>query len=196
MGLSIHYSGSFNPAASLQELIEEVRDIAQVYQWECNIYETAFPEQHDYSDYNDKIYGISFTPPECETVAIEFLSNKRMCTAINLKLFGNSENEDYQKYLYQVSVKTQYAGPAVHMLVVNVFRYLNTKYFLNFKMLDEGKYWETSDETVLKGMFDRYNKLLNMFCDGLECFPVNDGESLESYFERLIEYINKKRQTE
>lgn len=196
MGLSIHYSGSFNPATSLHELIEEVRDIASVYKWKYHIYEPVFPEQNDSSQYNDKVYGISFTPPECEPVSIEFLSNKRMSSSINLKLFGNSENEDYQKYLFQVSVKTQYAGPAIHMVVVNIFRYLRTKYFLNFQMFDEGKYWETGDENVLKDLFARYNKLLEMFCDGLECFPVHDDESLESYFNRLIEYINKKRQTE
>ncbi|HNW70245.1 MAG TPA: hypothetical protein PKI01_07575 [Bacteroidales bacterium] len=196
MGLSIHYSGSFNPAASLQELIEEVRDIAQVYKWKFYIYETTFPEQNDSQQYNDKVFGICFIPPECEPVSIEFLSNKKMSTVINLKLFGNSENQDYQKYLYQVSVKTQYAGPAVHMVIVKIFRYLSTKYFLNFQMFDEANYWETGDENVLKEMFARYNKLLDMFCDGLECFPAQKDESLESYFTRLIEYINKKRQAE
>ena len=39
MGLSIHYSGSFRNGASLSEMIEEVRDIVEVYDWEYLIFE-------------------------------------------------------------------------------------------------------------------------------------------------------------
>ena len=39
MGLSIHYSGSFRNGASLSEMIEEVRDIVEVYEWEYSIFE-------------------------------------------------------------------------------------------------------------------------------------------------------------
>ena len=31
MGLSIHYSGSFKKEASLETMIEEVKDIAEIY---------------------------------------------------------------------------------------------------------------------------------------------------------------------
>jgi hypothetical protein len=34
MGLTIHYSGSFNPNSSLSEMIEEVKDIAALYNME------------------------------------------------------------------------------------------------------------------------------------------------------------------
>lgn len=119
-----------------------------------------------------------------------------MSSNVHLNFFGNSDKKDYQKYLYQVSVKTQFAGPLVHMTLINLFRYLNEKYFIDFQMFDEGNYWETGDENVLKEKFTRYNKLFDMFYDGLECYPVNDGESLESYFNRLIEFVNKKRQAE
>ena len=37
MGLSIHYSGSFNNSGSLSEMIEEVKDIAEVFKWKYNI---------------------------------------------------------------------------------------------------------------------------------------------------------------
>jgi hypothetical protein len=38
MGLSIHYSGSFNPSASLREMIDEVVEIAKVYHWKYTVY--------------------------------------------------------------------------------------------------------------------------------------------------------------
>jgi len=43
MGLSIHYSGSFNPKASLQAMIEEVKDIAETYKWKYFVFEDEFP---------------------------------------------------------------------------------------------------------------------------------------------------------
>jgi hypothetical protein len=193
MGLSINYSGSFNPNASLQEMIEEVKDIAKIYQWKYHIYETSFPKQTDKEKYDDKIYGISFKPPDCETISLEFLSNMRMSSSVHLDFFGNSDNKEYQQYLYLLSVKTQFAGIKIHMLIIHLLKYLEKKYFLNFQVNDEGKYWETSDEDVLKGMFSRYNELLDSVCDGIQNFPAKPGESLESYFERLIEYISKNK---
>lgn len=47
MGLSIHYSGSFKEDASLAEMIEEVKEIAEVYKWEYNRYETGYWETGD-----------------------------------------------------------------------------------------------------------------------------------------------------
>ena len=142
------------------------------------------------------MYGISFTPPDCETVSLVFLSNKRMSNAVLLKYFGNSDNKDYKKYLYQVFVKTQYAGIQIHMLIINLFRYLSKKYFLNFKMFDEGQYWETGDEDQLKEIFSRFNKLIDSVSKSLQNFPAKPGESIESLCDRLIEYLNEKRKEE
>lgn len=196
MGISIHYSGSFNPKASLTEMIEEVVDIAKIYNWDYHIFEPAFPKQTDKEKYNDNVYGICFTPPECETVTIAFLSNRKMSSVTNLQFYGNSDNKDYQKYLYMLAVKTQYAGMQIHMVIIQLFKYLNKKYFLNFKMIDEGKYWETSDETILKETFDRYNTLVYSVRKSLQNFPSKPGESLESLCDRLIEYLSKKRKKE
>src|SRR5450432_4083360 len=76
IGLSIHYSGSFNNQASFTEMIEELKDIPEIYKWPCHIYENRFPENRaDKKAYNSSIYGISFTPPNCETIFLCFLSN-------------------------------------------------------------------------------------------------------------------------
>lgn len=44
MGLTIHYRGRFNPAASLQAMIEDVRDILEIYKWKYYIFESEFPD--------------------------------------------------------------------------------------------------------------------------------------------------------
>ena len=74
MGLSIHYSGRFNPAASLKAMIEEVKDIATIYKWDYFVFDNEFPtDSLGKTIYNQQIYGICFTPPECETVDLCFL---------------------------------------------------------------------------------------------------------------------------
>ena len=43
MGISIHYSGRLTQPDQLENLIEEVEDIAKVHQWRYHIYERYFP---------------------------------------------------------------------------------------------------------------------------------------------------------
>lgn len=195
MGLSIHYSGSIANPDSLPELINEVKDIVGIYKWPSVIYKQQIPNNHfGRTTYNQDIYGISFSPPGCEPVFICFLSNGKMSSPIHLQLYGNTEIEAEKKYLYIISVKTQFAGVAVHKLVVQLFRYLSQKYFARFNMSDEGNYWETSDENVLVENFRKYSDLLNSFSSDLEKYPFRTNESIENYFTRLLRIINEKKQ--
>ena len=182
MGLSIHYSGSFRENASLSKMVDEVRDIVEVCNWEYNFYEEEFPKDYNPKDsYNKNIYGISFTPPECETVSLCFLSNRKMSSPSNLKFFGKTSDEPEEKYLYMLSVKTQFAGIEIHKFIIDLFRYLNKqKYFDNLKIIDEGKYWDTGDEKLLQDIFKRYVDLLDDFSFSIENIPLKNGESYET----------------
>jgi hypothetical protein len=194
MGLTIHYSGRINKEASLIDLIDEVRDISEIYNWPYHIYENKFPkESFDFLDHDGKIYGISFIPPKCETVNICFLSNGTMSSLPNLNVWGNSDNEEEKKYLYMISVKTQFAGSSIHKLLVHLLKYLSKKYFDEFKVFDEGKYWETNDELLLGEIFERYNYYLDAFGEALENIPKLDGENFEDYFLRIMEKIKQQK---
>jgi hypothetical protein len=111
-----------------------------------------------------------------------------------VKFFGNSKNEKEKNYIYQLWTKTQYAGMAVHATIINIFKYLNSKYLIDFKMKDESGYWETGDESLMQANFKEYNALLDNFVLSMETFPVQKGENMISYFERLIEQVNKLKQ--
>ena len=194
MGLSIHYSGSFKPEASLQAMIEEVKDIAEIYKWRYTVFEDEFPAGgFGKAEYNQNIYGICFTPPECETVSLCFLSNGKMSDALNLKFYGDSKDKEEAKYLYMLSVKTQYAGIVIHKLVIHLLRHLSKKYLQDFILSDEGGYWETGDEKILQDAFKRYTDLIESFATSLENYPKESGESFEAYFERLLKQIQQKR---
>jgi len=198
MGLSIHYSGSFRESAFLPKMINEVIDIVETCKWDYHVYEKDFPNNIDTSNhYNENIYGICFTPPECETVSLCFLSNKRMSSSAHLKFFGKTNDKPEQKYLYMLSVKTQFAGEEIHKFIIELFRYLKKKeYFENLEILDEGKYWETGDENLLHDIFKQYVDLLDSFSMAIKSAPLKKGESYEKYFMRLMEMIQNKNRDE
>lgn len=197
MGLSFHYSGRVGNPASLLDLIEEIEDIAKVHDWKYFVFDRQFPEDSiGKPDYNQRIYGICFTPPNCETVDICFLSNGRMSSAAHLQFWGKTDDQEEREYLYMLSVKTQYAGIEIHQFLIQLFRYLNAKYFADFKMSDEGEYWETNDLTLLKTNFKRYTELVDGFVSAIESIPIKAGEDVESYFLRLMKEINDKKNRE
>ena len=104
MGLSFHYSGSIANPDLLPELIDEIQDIAKMHNWKYFVFDRQFTEDSFVKpEYNQNIYGICFTPPECQTIPICFLSNGRMSSITNLKFFGKSENQAEQEYLYMLS---------------------------------------------------------------------------------------------
>ena len=197
MGLSFHYSGSISKPEMLSSLIDEIQDIAKVFNWKYFIFNQSFPEnQFTKSDYNEEIYGISFTPPQCETIPICFLSNGRMSDYSNLCFYGKTEVRAEHEYLYRISVKTQYAGSEMHQVIIQLFRYLNQKYFTDFKLSDEGNYWETNDLAILQATFIRYTNFINGFSSALESIPIQSGENLEIYFKRLLKLLSERENPE
>lgn len=195
MGLSINYKGRFSKDASLSKMLDELKEIMEILKWDYFIYDEEFPKQSDDNEsYNENIYGISFNPPECETVFLSFLSNRRMSSIVNLKHFGNSSDKKYQEYLYLLSVKTQFAGVEMHKTIIGLFRYLKEKdYFESLEIMDEGQYWETGDEQLLKDTFKKYTFLLDNFRLALETSPKNKDEDYVNYFERLAKMIQNRK---
>jgi len=197
MGLSIHYSGRFKKDASLIEMIEEVKDIANIYGWEYTIGNTHFPENSFESEtYDDEIYGIYFSPPQCETISITFLSNGKMSSIPNVMFYGNSNDPQHKIYLYTLSAKTQFAGSVIHKVVIHLIRYLSNKYIDEFKMTDEGQYWETMDEAILEQNFKRHTAVIDGVADSLNNLPKEPSESFDNYIERILKIIKEKKTKE
>jgi len=190
MGLSFHFSGYLRNAEDLPSLIEEVRDVSEVYNWKYHIYETNFPNgAFENQESFENVYGICFTPTNCETISLAFLSNGRMVCPARIAFFAHSEDETERSYIYYVSVKTQFAGVLTHQLLIRLLKHLNDKYFKDFELSDESYYWETVDENLMKERFKLYDSLLDNFVLSMETFPMEKNEDMVAYFERLMKHI-------
>ena len=197
MGLSIHYQGSFKNAKDLPLMIEEVVTIAKANNWDYFIFEDEFPNC-DFTPLPDKenLYGICISPPGCEMVSFSFLSNGKMCGVEKLQINKHLETLEEDENLYCLHTKTQYAGIEIHKKIILLFDYLNSTFFDKFELQDEGEFWETRDEELLKTIFNRYTNLIESFQSSLENIPVNEGESPEDYVLRLAEFVQKNNSME
>jgi hypothetical protein len=167
-------------------MIEEVEEIVKAKKWEYMVFERSFPAGDFTQAYDEHVYGICFTPPDCEPVHLEFLSNGRLTSFIWLELWGEEVDEEYRDLMYIVPVKTQFAGAEIHMRVLKILKYISRKYLLDFELCDEGEYWETEDEDLLREHFRRYDLIIGSFKAAIDCNPRNEGESAEDYIVRIV----------
>lgn len=195
MGLTIHYSGKFKADASLCNMIEEVKDIAEANEWRHHIFETEFPKKSPKKNSaEEKIYGIVFTPEGSETVHLTFLENRRMFGVYNLE-FGKrlTEKEREKQYMFSLFTKTQYAGAETHKQIVHVLKYISRKYFSAFEVFDEGNYWDTEDPDILQQSFNRYNEILSHVSNVLENLPQKKGETVDEFITRMTNELKRKK---
>jgi hypothetical protein len=169
MGLSIHYKGSICNTDSIPMLVSELQDICESLQW-------------DYHPIDDENFqGIVFFPPDCEALFFTFHNGVQLASPVLW--------DSYREALETISVKTQYAGVDVHIAVIRLLRYLSEKYFDSFECHDEGQYWETNDEAVLRTQFGRYEAALNMLAGAFENMEVLPGEDADALANRLKEAL-------
>lgn len=194
MGLTIYYNGRFNPKASLSAMIDEVKDIAEIYNWEYHIFEKEFPVKSlGKKTFNKEVYGILFSPPKCEGVVLCFLSNGRMCNPPMFEYWLKSKKKKPEKYIFGNFTKTQYAGAQVHKIIIDLFRYLSKKYFKTFSMFDEGNYWKTKDEKLLHKTFKEWGALIGGFAQTLSEIEKKKGETIEGLIIRAAKKVHSKR---
>ena len=101
--------------------------------------------------------------------------------------------EDYNRYLYMCSTKTQFAGPQAHEMIIGVVRYVSKTYMADFKMVDEAQFWETGDKEMLLKNFEYNTALINGFASTLTENTKPEYEGLDSYLERIIREFRKKK---
>ncbi|MBK8051874.1 MAG: hypothetical protein IPK35_01000 [Saprospiraceae bacterium] len=215
MGLSFHYRGKLKNAQMLPSFVEEIEDICQILNWKTSVFDTEYPDHKFTSPPNNEDYGIIFTPPECEPVCFVFDSEgniyvpwlkdilnknesgevKVITVQLNLTDDGlepvvseKSEGFDPKLLVYQVHVKTQFAGAETHIKVIELLKYLSGKYLDDFELIDESKYYETGNIELLQDKLNVINEFLDSFQEMLNEATIKSPKD----FIRLLKKITRK----
>lgn len=171
MGLSIHYSGELKMQANIAMFTEELVDICTSLSWTYHLFN------------DNQFQGICFTPEGCEPVLFTFLPDRRLACPIAWQLQLPADT---------ISVKTQFAGIHTHRALIHLFRYLASKYFVAFQLYDEGQYWETNDEAVLRSQFARYNQAMDLVADAISGLEHKAGETVSDLMDRLEKVLTER----
>ena len=140
MGLSIHYNGRLTKASSLQNLIEEVTDVAKAEHWKYFVFEEQFPNNSFSDDIHDEnLYGIMISPPESEPLCFSFLANGKMCGILNFNVLQLDNSID-ESQLYSVATKTQYGGSEIHKKLILLLDYIHSNYLSDFECVDKDSF--------------------------------------------------------
>ena len=81
--------------------------------------------------------------------------------------------------------KTQHAGPQTHVDIVGLLKYLETKYFGELHVADEGTYWETGDLGALKARMGLIAGKLRQVGEALDRLPKAPDETAETTLDRI-----------
>ena len=181
MGLSIHYSGYILNKEMLDPLIEEVSEVAKTVGWASHIFN------------DEDIKGVSFAPEKSEPVFLTFNPDGRILSPFNLICKGiNDDVRLKKKLIFTASTKTQFAGIEAHIAIIDFLKHLSKKYLKDFKLTDEGSYWETGDKKNLMKQFSRYETAMDIFSEVLKDLPEIPNEKAESLVERLERLLREK----
>ena len=175
MGLSIHYSGRLKDIILIPQLSEEVKEICETFQWTFHLFD------------DEDFKGICFYASECEPVFLTFNNTPALASPLLWQLKMETS---------PISVKTQFAGIDNHIALIKLLKYLKSRYFNTFELFDEGGYWESGDEEVLRKQFSRYTFILDAVCEALRDFKSEPGEATSSLADRLERFFKDRGETD
>jgi len=171
MGLTFHYSGKIRDYNRIDELTDEVADLCRELNWHFTLIS------------DDKLKGIVLSAPESEPLWFMFTPNGKTCSVVNFQCWQPDD-----PFYSTIHVKTQYAGPEMHMIMIKMLRHISEKYFSEIEVSDEGEYWEKGDEENLRRIFGNYTEAINMFTqmlDGMQHIPGESPEELGARIEKM-----------
>ncbi len=143
MGVTIHYQGALPDEAAYERFLETVETFAAKRRWPSWKIEEAEAHliresEEGPIEYVGPSRGVEFLPHSgADPLRFEF----------DLNLF------------VQEFCKTQFAGVATHVEIIDLLRAVST-HFDRLEVSDEGEFWETGDVDILAGHLNRIDEIL------------------------------------
>ena len=151
MGITIFFSGQLKDEESFQQLMQAALAHAEEKEWPYRYVEREsdsifYIKNDEVVEYNGPTRGLIINPHEgAETLRLIF--NNELC----LDSF----------------IKTQFAPIQTHVDVVDFLRSIEPL-FENFKVMDEGEYYETNDIELLRQKLNQLSGSINLFEKNIE----------------------------
>ena len=169
MGVTIHYSGQLADVGKVNIMCDELVQIAEKMDWSYNRLDEDWSKPADVRLEHDErgarivghlaLKGISFkSHPKCETVSFFFDSSGKLCDPMGVVLISEGSLKPEDAW---IAVKTQFAGPEIHLWIVGLLKYLKEHYIPDLEVRDEGEFWETGDFELLKEKMDFLNEKMD-----------------------------------
>lgn len=143
MGVTIHYEGGLLDEAAYERFLETAETFAAKRRWPSRKIEEAEARliregEEGPIEYVGPSRGVEFLPHSgADPLRFEFDQNLFM----------------------QEFCKTQFAGAATHVEIIDLLRALSA-HCDRFGVSDEGEFWETGDVEILAGHLDRIDEIL------------------------------------
>lgn len=181
MGLTVYYSGMLRDVNQIPLLTNEVCDICDQLHWPVHV-ATPTPDT--------PLSGVIFFPPESEEVWYTFLPDGRLAD-LSYFISEDWKNERTPCSL-QLDFMTHYAGPDVHMRIVDLMRFLSKKYFDTFHVTDESEYWETGNAEKCRDWFAMFDVWIKDW-PGSHSIPFDGGTNTGEFGQdQLKDVVNRK----
>jgi hypothetical protein len=182
MGVTIHYKGKLNSADDINSFCEEMEDIAKSMGWKCSVF-----------DFDDKsnvpLKGVIIGPHE-KSEPLPFMVDKNGFLRNPFMLEFSKDDDEFTWFNH---IKTQFAPIEIHIAVVKLLKYIQKKYISNLDVYDEGDYWQTGDEKILKEKIDFLNGAINQLADVLNSIEFEKDSSPESIADKIEEVLKNMK---
>jgi hypothetical protein len=183
MGVTIHYKGKLNSADEIDSFCEEMEDIAKSMGWKHTLI-----DRFDKND-NTPVKGIIIQPhPKSESLQLITDKQGTLRNAFAIEFAGDDSELTYLNF-----IKTQFAPVEIHIAVIKLLKYIHKKYISNLDVYDEGDYWQTGDEKILKGKIDFLNKAINQMAKVLDSIEIDKDSSPESIVDKIEEVLKNMK---
>jgi hypothetical protein len=179
MGIAINFRGKIDRARDINKMIEELADISTSLKWRYDIIDDA----------DQQVKGIVIKPHD-KSESLDILVNKDMHLVSFIALYLKKVNEEDAKFVF---VKTQFAPIDVHISLIKLLKYLKKIYISNLEVKDEGDYWDTMDEIILKEKMDFLGSRIDLVADIFEAHQeeIQSATTPENLVNKIEQILKK-----
>ena len=206
MGVTIHYRGSLDDPWRVEDLKQELADIAQSVGWEWHTLDDdwAIPPSATlvHSDGRATILGhlglkgIDLIPSGAwESLSFLFDAGGRLSSVMKVILRCEGRLPPDEGWIF---VKTQFLSPDVHVWIIGLLKYLKKRYLTNLDVNDEGGYWETGDRSALEENMRLINDKMAWLSREMASVRFADlaGLSADDVASRIEDFVRKKTRSQ